>query len=96
MSFEYEYGEYNAGGIYIAAMENGDLYDDVSVCLVEYGIVLEDNQIAIPRKGDYEIFIDDLAKSVDKIVHYGSFDSTAAVVNLKDNWKDLCHSMYEE
>lgn len=95
MSFEYEYGEYNAGGVYIAAMEDGELYDDVTVCLIEYGIVLADDQIAIPQKGDYKTFIKDLAKDIVRTVHYGPFDSSAVIVNLKDNWRELCSSMYE-
>ena len=90
MYFEYEYGEYNAGGTYIAAIEDEELYDDVSVCLVDYGIFLPDNQIAIPIRGDYGKYIDDLSKKVIRVVEYGPFNSEAVGIELKDNWKEFC------
>lgn len=96
MNYEYEYGEYNAGGLYIAAIEDGELYDDVSICLVGYGVLLGENQIAIPRKGDYKKYIEDLAKREIRVVHYGPYDSTALIIELKDNWKEFCNSLYSE
>ena len=90
MRFDYEYGEYYTGGIYIAAMEDGELYDDVTICLIEYNIELEGNQIAIPERAGFIKYVNDLAGKVIREVEYGPFHSKAMIIELKDNWKDIC------
>ena len=90
MYYDYEYGEYSAGGIYIAALEDGELYDDVSVCLKEYGIELANNQIAIPVKREFYKYKSDLASKEVRTVEYGPFRSLAIIVELKANWREIC------
>lgn len=95
MYYNYEYGEYYAGGTYIAAMEGNELYDDVSICLAEYSINLEENQIAIPEKGEFIKYVKDLSRKVVREVEYGPYHSKAMVIELRDNWKEICKPIDE-
>ena len=96
---KYYYSHYNTGEIYIAAYVEDELYADVSICLAEYGIVPEDNQIIIPfdnmSEKDYQMYLRDLTKAQIKDIIYGPYGSTSVLVELRDDWKDICISMEE-
>lgn len=94
--FEYYYGKYEHGGIYLGAYEDDELYADVSVCLEAYGISTGDNQIIINTEyisdEDYIQCKQDLAKDVLRIVRFGSYNTVGYLVNLRDDWRDYCKS----
>ena len=93
----YYYSKYNAGGTYIAAYEGEELYADVSICLAEYGIIPDENQIIIPfddmSEDDYQMYLKDLTKTQIKEIKYGSYGATGVLVVLRDDWQTICELM---
>ena len=75
----YYYANYKSGEIYIAAYEGEEYYEDVTICLSEYGII-----------NDYKKYLEDLVKRTIKPINYGPYDAIGMLAELKDNWQDIC------
>lgn len=93
LKLTYAYSTYVADdSLYIAALEDGELYSDVSINLSCYGITPGDNQIILPTYKFSEEFEravkKDLVKKVLRIVYYGPFDAHGELVELKDDWRE--------
>jgi len=93
----YYYAYYKSGEIYIAAYEGEEYYDDVTICLSEYGITPGDNEIIMPitfmRENDYKQYLEDLVKRTIKPINYGPYDAIGMLAELKDNWQDICTNL---
>ena len=90
--FTYAYGNYvEGGGLFIEALENGELYDDITVNLKGYGYMPGPGQVFIPaykiEPELMEAIYRDLVKDVIVKVPFGPFDAYAILVQLKDDWE---------
>ena len=103
LNLTYAYSHYVDGnGIYIEALEDGELYADVTVNLMGYGLKTGPNEVFIPSSKYPKELIDvvkhDLVKRVILRVNVGPFDAYADLVELRDDWMDKCvsiESLYE-
>ena len=98
MKFIYKRSEYVADGstAIMAYDEDGFPYGDVTVCLVEYGMVPpNENYIFVPKykitNEFYKVLSRDLFKEVISEIPIGF--GKGELVKLKDNWKELCEVM---
>ena len=95
----YYFSYYKTGDIYIAVYDDEDYYEDLTICLAEYGIYPKEGQIIIPvnmmRENDYKKYINDLIETTIRVIPYGPYDAVGVLAELKDNWRDICIPMDE-
>ena len=92
----YYRGEYVAGGTAIlCTTDDGEPYADISVCLINYGIMPPKNQIVVPTYELSEEFYQQVKKTLIKReineVKFGY--AKGVLVELRDDWEEICHPM---
>lgn len=99
--FTFYYGNYiNGNGLFILAVEDDDLYDDVTINLYpHYTADADNNEVFIPNTLDpdlYQQFKEQCVEKEIRTVNYGNFDSKATLVRLKPEWQSICKPLMEE
>lgn len=97
-SMIYQRARYNAdnGTAIMALTDNREPYAHISVCLADYGVSLPENQIVINHvllnSPDFmEKIRQDLIKKEVMSINFGFSESI--IVELKDNWKEICEEV---